>query len=314
MLKTRLVGFDLNTCIFNASGPNCTTLDELIELASCPDTSVTLTKSTTKEKRQGNPEPRYWESPNLTINSTGLANMGYEFYGQVAPVVKYVNITKPYAVSVAGLSHDDNLEMIKDLSFKQPIDWIELNLSCPNVIGKPQTGYDLEASETLLRKIYDNVTNPKPIGVKLPPYFDGVHITQMAELLQEFPIRFVTCINSLGNGLVVDTETECPVIRPKCGLGGIGGDVILPFALSNVFQFRNVLSERIDVVGCGGISSGEAAFQHILVGATAIQIGSSYMKEGIGCFERITRELQDIMTQKGYKTLDEFRGTLKEMD
>jgi dihydroorotate dehydrogenase (fumarate) len=136
----------------------------------------------------------------------------------------------------------------------------------------------------------------------------------MAELLQQFPISFVTCINSLGNGLIIDTETERPVIRPKCGLGGIGGDVIRPFALSNVYQFRKALPDRIDVIGCGGISSGEWAFQHILVGATAVQIGSTYMREGTKCFKRIATDLQDIMIHKGYNTLDDFRGILKEMD
>ncbi len=52
----------------------------------------------------------------------------------------------------------------------------ELNLSCPNVPGKPQIAYDFETTETILREVFTYFT--KPLGIKLPPYFDIVHFDQ----------------------------------------------------------------------------------------------------------------------------------------
>lgn len=321
MLSTKYLDQILPTCIYNASGPKCTTLPELITLAQSPYTAATLTKSTTFLPRDGNEHPRYWENEALTINSTGLANLGYAAYGEFSHDIQKINPKKPYIVSVAGLSLGDNVDIVRYYNMLDPshnkIDAIELNLSCPNVIGKPQIGYDLEATETLLRNITDIQSSkqkfPIPIGLKMPPYFDQVQITNMAEVIKSFPIVSVTCVNSLGNGLVIDPERDCPVIKPKGGLGGLGGDLILPIALSNVHQFRKVLQEDTLVIGCGGISTGQHAYQHILAGADLVQVGSAYMREeGINCFERITEELEATMKEKGYTHVSQFRNKLKE--
>jgi dihydroorotate dehydrogenase (fumarate) len=66
------------------------------------------------------------------------------------------------------------------------------------------------------------------------------------------------------------------------------------------------------VIGCGGISTGSHAFQHLLVGATMVQVGSAYMREDVNCFQRITQELETIMKSKGYNHVTDFRGKLKD--
>lgn len=89
-----------------------------------------------------------------------------------------------------------------------------MNLSCPNVVGKPQIAYDFETTDKLLQQIFAlGIT--KPIGFKLPPYFDPVHTEMMANILKKYPVDFITCINSVGNTLMIDPETEQPLIAPK---------------------------------------------------------------------------------------------------
>lgn len=78
----------------------------------------------------------------------------------------------------------------------------------------------------------------KPLGIKLPPYFDIVHFDQAAAIFNKYPLKFVNCVNSIGNGLYI--EDESVVIRPKNGFGGIGGEYIKPTALANVHAFINV--------------------------------------------------------------------------
>ena len=87
----------------------------------------------------------------------------------------------------------------------------------------------------------------------------------------------------MGNGLVLkDTK---PVIKPKNGLGGIGGKSIKPFGLSNVYYF-NRLIPNIDIVGCGGIENKEDVYDYLQCGAKVVQVGTLFMKEGVRCFDK----------------------------
>jgi dihydroorotate dehydrogenase (fumarate) len=317
MLATTIAEYELTNCIWNAAGVHCTTREDLEGLGDS-EAGLILSKSCTLESREGNPGPRYFHQchtkspnqPNLTINSTGLANHGYKFYGDMANYLRPV-YDKPYFVSVSGLSKADNLEILHYMQ-ETSVDGIELNLSCPNVPGKPQIGYDFEATDQFLREIYEEVDQTIPLGLKLPPYFDPCHIQNMSEIITEYPLSFVTCINSLGNGLILEPVAERPVIKPKSGLGGIGGSVVKPFALANVFQFSQALGDSgIQVIGCGGVRNGWDAFEHILVGASAVQVGSTLYEEGPQALARISSELKEIMTNKGYQTIEDFRGRLK---
>ena len=64
-------------------------------------------------------------------------------------------------------------------------------------------------------------------------------------------------------------------------------------------------------MGTGGVLTGRDAFEHILCGASMVQLGTTLQKEGLGAFQRITEELKTIMEEKGYECLDDFRGKLQ---
>lgn len=53
------------------------------------------------------------------------------------------------------------------------------------------------------------------------------------------------------------------------------------------------------------------AFEMILCGATAVQVGTCHWTEGPKCFDRICKELKDIMDSKNYKSIDDFKNQLK---
>ena len=74
-----------------------------------------------------------------------------------------------------------------------------------------------------------------------------------------------------------------------------------------------LLDKSVSVIGCGGIKNGQDAFEHILCGASAVQIGTQFMREGTGCFERIESELLALMKEKGYNSINDFKGKLKEV-
>ena len=121
----------------------------------------------------------------------------------------------------------------------------------------------------------------------------------------------MNAINSIGNGLYIDTDSDQVVIKPKEGFGGIGGEYVKPTALANVRAFYTRLKPEIKIIGTGGILTGQDAYEHLLCGATMLQVGTQLQKEGPAIFDRLQKELMAIMEEKGYKTIAEFRGKLK---
>ena len=297
--------------IFNSSGPRCTTLEELRALWNS-ESSAVMMKSCSPLPREGNPEPRYMEVELGSINSIWLANHGYKKYLEYAAELKKEFPNKPIVGSIVGFSHEDFIELVTAFQLDQNVDVLEVNLSCPNVIGKPQIAYDFEGSDILLKKIF-SIPGSKPIGLKLPPYFDPIHTQMMAEVLKKYPISFITCINSVGNTLIIDPETEKPLIAPKGGLGGLGWDYVKPIALANVRSFYKLLGDKMMIIGCGGIKNGIDVFEHLLAGASLVQIGTVLGKENTPCFERIQREFYEYMDKKWYSDVNKIIWNLKEL-
>ncbi|GAB4148995.1 MAG: dihydroorotate oxidase [Patescibacteria group bacterium] len=307
---TSVAGVKLAGCLGNASGPKCTTFNELNKLIEQPNCSIITTKTATLEARLGNPEPRYVDLPLGSINSMGLPNLGYQAYLEILPQLNKAG--KCINVSIGGLTLSDSVRIVSAFQEQGVADLIELNLSCPNVPGKPQIGYDFEAVESTLNEV-DRLKGPIPLGLKLPPYFDLIHFDHMSKIIKEHNISFITCVNSIGNALVIDPIAESVVIRPKSGFGGLGGDYIKPTALANVHAFYQRLGSSVDIIGVGGVKSGVDVFEFILAGASAVQLGTVLMQQGIEVFQKINLEFELLLKSKNYSRINQFRGKLKHL-
>ncbi|MGS4787544.1 dihydroorotate oxidase [Streptococcus sp. P25B114] len=306
---TTLGGFSFDNCLMNAAGVWCMNKEELDGVKNSA-AGTFVTKTATLEYREGNPEPRYKNVPLGSINSMGLPNQGLDYYLDYLLELQEEEPERTFVLSLVGMSPDEIHTILKKVQDSAFQGLVELNLSCPNVPGKPQIAYDFETTETILREVFAYFT--KPLGIKLPPYFDIVHFDQASAIFNQFPLKFVNCVNSIGNGLYI--EDESVIIKPKNGFGGIGGEYIKPTALANVHAFYQRLKPEIQIVGTGGVLTGRDAFEHILCGASMVQIGTTLQKEGLAAFDRITQELRDIMAEKGYETIEDFRGKLHHLD
>lgn len=290
-----------------------------------------LSKSSTLVEQTGNEMPRFIKDIDLgpgssgSINSEGLPNKGCDYYISDEALESLSKFKKPYIVSISGLKLEDNGEMIKRVLAQRKkhngtgIDGVELNLACPNIPGKPTQAYDFEQMDKslsymtdILRASGDRIT----FGIKLAPYFDKSHCATAADIILQHAdcVSYITTCNTIGNALFVDTDKECVSFPANGGYGGLAGGYIKQVALANVNTFHEMFTTRgaaIDIVGVGGVSTGDDAFQMILCGASAVQVGSTHWVEGATCFERISKELIHLIRSKGYSSIEDFKGKLR---
>jgi len=304
-METQIAGVKLTNPVCNASGPRDTTFEELQYIAHT-ESSVIVMKSCTINPREGNPEPRYKKTEYGSIQAMGLPNLGYHEYIKYAHILRAYD--KPIMASVAGINIEDYAIIVQSFQSNNDVDLIEINLSCPNA-GKSIIGYDLASMEEVLKQI--SKLGCIPIGLKLPAYYDDRYFEKVTDLVLKYNISFISCINSIGNTLCIDIDTESPVISPQEGFGGLSGHYIKPVAIANVRRFYRLLQGRVSIFGVGGVSSGKDVFEYILMGADAVQIGTAFQEEGEYAFQRILFEFEFILKKKGYKTIADFKGNLK---
>jgi dihydroorotate dehydrogenase (fumarate) len=272
------------------------------------------------EAQKGNPLPRTWHSPDglASFNSEGLPNSGIDYYLAASTIEETMSEAvgdTPYMVSLSGKSLDDNLEMLRRLASaptRKQISAIELNLACPNVIGKPIIAYDFEQMDMILKAV-SKVQGLPVLGVKLPAYLDFQHFASAAAVLNKHKgtVKYVASINTIGNALAIDAHADQPCISSNSGYAGLSGPAVKYTAIANVCKLRQLLDPEIDIVGVGGITTGQDAYEMLLAGATAVQVGTCHWKEGPTCFDRIADELRELMQKKGFRSLSDCKGKLK---
>lgn len=275
-LNTHIATIPLETCIYNASGPRTGSSEALSKIRETSAGAI-LAKSATLSSQAGNPLPRTWhhddKDSHASMNSEGLPNAGIEYYISSETIDEAVGASnKPYFVSISGKTLDDNIVMLNMIRDKikggeNRISGVELNLACPNIIGKPIIAYDFEQMESVLSaisKLEIFAKDKVPLGVKMPPYFDGPHFQRAAEILNKHKdvVRYCASINTIGNSLSIDPIAEMPVIRSNNGFAGLSGRAVKYTALANVKKMRELLVAEIDVVGVGGVFSGEGWCQN----------------------------------------------------
>ena len=301
---------EINPCIYNASGAWCMSQSELEALGHSSAGAI-LIKSTTAMPRAGNQKPRYFQDEWGSLNSMGLPNLGIDTYSKMISGLK--KFGKPVIGSVAGMRPEDFVP-ISQKYLDAGVDSLEVNLSCPNLIGKPQIAFDFVMSRKILEGV-KKISKPLnvPVGVKLPPYPDPVFSEAMTDVIVGTGVDYIVCINSVPHASIIDIETESFVIKNK--FGGLGGRYIKPVVIGQIARFRELLdgnnNYKIPIIGCGGIENGQDIIEHFLAGASAVQIGTQLMKEGPVVFSRLIREVNAELKKKKIKQIGILTGRAK---
>ncbi len=223
------------------------------------------TKGLTLEPREGNPVPRIAEGKSVILNAVGLQNPGVEkFIENDLDFLKSKNIA--VIANVAGRTLEDYGKICKRLDGL--VDFIELNISCPNVkAGGMAFGIKPETIKEVTKTAKASLSKT-PLIVKLSPNVESIILN--AQAAQSGGADCISLINTL-TGMVIDIEKRKPLIANNTG--GVSGAGIKPIAVRMVFEAAHAVN--IPVIGMGGITCGEDAVEFLMAGAKAVQVGTA---------------------------------------
>ncbi len=297
-LSVKICGVEFKNPVIPASG----TFGFGREFAEIYDISclgAVATKGLTLEERLGNPVPRIAESRGVILNAVGLQNPGVEHF--IKEDLAFLKARTRVIANVAGSSLSDYEKICARLDGL--VDFIELNISCPNVkCGGMAFGIKPESVKEVTR-IAKSALKTTPLIVKLSPNVES--ISKNAQAAEEGGADCLSLINTL-TGMAIDVETRRPVLFNNTG--GVSGAGVKPIALRMVYEASHATS--LPVIGMGGICCGRDVVEFLLAGAAAVQVGTHNFSDTLAC-PKIIEQLRRFMETHGVEHVTELTGALK---
>ncbi|MBP8819865.1 MAG: dihydroorotate dehydrogenase [Syntrophomonadaceae bacterium] len=273
---------------------------EYEDFVNIADIGAVIVKGTTLEPRYGNTTPRIVETPAGMLNAIGLENPGVEvFINEHLPYLCEKGVT--VIANIAGNTIDEYARIASILEGQKGIAGIEMNISCPNVKeGGLQFGVDPEMVYQVVKAV--KAETSIPVMPKLSPNVSD--IVAIARAAEAGGADALSMINTL-MGMAVDVEKRKPVLGNI--FGGLSGPAIKPVALRMIYQVYQAV--KLPILGGGGILNCTDALEFILVGATAVSVGTGNFVNP--CIAReLVEDMEKYLLSHGLKSLEELRGAV----
>jgi dihydroorotate dehydrogenase (NAD+) catalytic subunit len=255
-------------------------------------------RGTTLRPGVGNAPPRATETPAGLLNSIGLQNPGVDaVLERYAP--RWASWEVPVIVNVAAESIGDYVAMTGKLDGAPGVAGIELNLSCPNV-GKGGLQFALDADAAGQVTAAVRRTTELPLLVKLSPA--AADVRSIAQAIEDAGADAISAVNTL-SGMALDRRTRRPLLGNT--YGGLSGPALKPVALRVVYEVAQVV--RIPIVGIGGIGSRDDVLDFLMVGASAVQVGTAVFADPL-LPVRLVDELEAWCAGNGFASHRELVG------
>lgn len=299
-LSTTLGQLELRSPLIAASG-TVGSVWEWAEVADVTPFGAAVAKSVAPEEWLGRPEPRVAPTATGMLNGIGIQNPGIEdWVSSMAP--KMPSIRVPVWGSSVAEDAEGFALVAKGLA-GAGVSAIEVNLSCPNLEDGQMFSFSADACAAVLQAVRTAVD--LPIGAKLSP--NTPEIADVAAACGEAGTDFVVLTNT-AYGFGVSLETRKPLLSG--GVGGYSGPGLKPISLRCVYEVARA-NPGLPIVGCGGVVGGADVVEYLMVGASAVEMGTVLMAEpnaGI----RIEMELAATLERLGVSRLSEIIGSVSE--
>ena len=272
------------------------------------------TGTVTPKPQDGNPKPRVFRDPrnNAVINRMGMPGYGVNAYKDNIEKFLASGDRPPGVIGINIGMNKDQTDPVKDyavlIKMLAPMaDYLTVNVSSPNTPGLR----NLQEKEPLL-ELVDAMRserqkacrkNPPPILIKLAPDLTQEQQEELAE----------TALEAKFDGLILTNTT---LERPdhlsdgfRDEQGGLSGQPLTEKSTQVIHNFYALTKGKIPIIGVGGISNGQQAYDKIKAGASLVQLYTALIYEGPTVVSKINKELLALLKADGHTHISDAVGT-----
>ena len=298
-MRVKIAGVEWNNPVTVASG-TFGSGEEYSEFVDLNRLGAVTTKGVANVPWPGNPTPRVAEIHSGMMNAIGLQNPGIDvFCKRDIPFLRQYD-TK-IIVNVCGRSTEDYCEVVERLA-NEDVDMLVINISCPNVKeGGIAFGQNPKAAEEITKAVKKYAK--QPVIMKLSP--NVTSIAEMAKAVEAGGADAISLINTL-TGMKIDINRKTFALANKTG--GVSGPAVHPIAVRMVYEAANAVN--VPIIGMGGIESEEDAIEMLLVGASAVSVGTANFYNPTVTMD-IVDGIEAYMKQNHFASVQDMVGIVK---
>jgi dihydroorotate dehydrogenase (NAD+) catalytic subunit len=260
-----------------------------------------VVKGLSLEPMAGAPEPRLCETPSGMLNAVGLQNVGVRaFVAEKLPALRQYRTA--VVANVFGYTVDEYVGVIRILEDAEGLAAYELNISCPNTAhGGIQFGSDPQMVSEVVSA--SRQASRRPLWVKLSP--NVTDIGAIARAAEDAGADALTVANTY-QAMSIDVQTR----KSRLGRasGGLSGPAIKPITLRLVYEARRAV--KIPVIGLGGVENADDVLEYMIVGASAVQVGTANFSQPKACVE-ILDQLEKSCRNNNINNINSLIGSFQ---
>jgi dihydroorotate dehydrogenase len=255
----------------------------------------------------GNDRPRLFRltKDRAAINRFGFNNEGMEAIG--ARLSAFARGQVPVGLNLGANKTSDNraADFAAVLTHCGPhVDFATVNVSSPNTEGlRNLQGRTLLAG--LLQRVMEarlRLDRPIPVFLKIAPDLSPGELEDIVDVALAARVSGIIATNTTlsREGLKSANLGEA---------GGLSGAPLFEKSTRVLARLSQLTHGTLPLIGVGGISSAEDAYQKIRAGASAVQLYTAMVYQGMSLVPAIARGLDALLARDGYANVSLAVGT-----
>lgn len=303
-LRTRVAGLDLANPVGLAAGFD-KNAEALAPLARAGFGFVEVGAATPRPQ-PGNPQPRLFRliEDRAAINRFGFNNEGMEAIG-----TRLSHRPKDMVLGLNLGANKDSTDRADDFVrvLSHCGDWLDfatVNVSSPNTekLRDLQGAAALSALLSGVMEARSNLSRQIPIFLKIAPDLTDAELAEIAEVASNSGVDAVITTNTT-------LSRDGLQSRHRDQAGGLSGAPLFDKSTRVLARLSDLTGGKLPLIGVGGISSAEDAYQKIRAGASAVQLYTALVYHGLSLAASIARGLDDLLERDGFATVADAVGT-----
>ena len=266
----------------------------------------------------GNERPRLFRLPldKALINRAGFNNEG------AARFVQRVKDNRPDCILGVSIGksrvvalEDAVADYLKSFEVVYPVaDYVAVNVSSPNTprLRELQQAEHLDELLRALQRRNQELAEQSggrgvlPLLVKISPDLDREELQNTVTVAQRNHVAGLIATNTTTARAPLKTRIE---VVQACGEGGLSGAPLRNRSREMIAMLYNMTEGSVPLIGVGGIFTAEDAWEMISAGASLLQVYTGFIYEGPSIAKDINEGLRQIISGKGFDSLDEAVGS-----